>query len=220
MFGWDKDNKNGLFIAIPIHPSVGGASDLFNNALEKAQKPNMPIIIKKEFQFDIANARNLLVEQFLLTNCKYILFLDSDIIINENTILTLLSAIQEYNYHAITAVYFEKRGNLEPAIWHHSRVPTRRAAPYKLEELPCEIELCGMGCCLIDREVFEQTTDPWFRYTLHTLELPDDERISEDFYFAYVKMYKEFGERIFAIPHIVGHLGRCIVRGPNNITLI
>jgi len=218
MFGWDKKNYNGLNIAIPIHPS-SRVADIFYERLEQAQKPKNTIITK-EAQFGIDHARNILAEKFLMTDCKFILFLDSDILLNQDTIMKLINAYEETGYRCITAVYHEKRGMIEPAIWHHSGVPTQRGASYKVTELPSEIELCGMGCCLIHRDIFEQTEYPWFRYTLNTLELPDDERISEDFYFCYKKVYKEFGERPYAIPEIVGHLGRVIVKSPQEMILI
>ena len=168
--------------------------------------------------FDVAEARNELVRRFLQTSCTHLLFLDADIIIQKDTITRLL----QLQLPVVSAAYREKKGGLNLQAYHHSEVPWRRDPQVEYREGEVvEAELVGLGCLLVERWVFERTEYPWFRFTLHDDSLPDDERIGEDFTFAYTTCYKKLGIRPKVATGIkVGHLGRAIVFDKNDVRLI
>jgi len=220
MQAWELEpvRQASVFCGMPLAPSHPYVHHKVIEALLTAQKPPGGFQWAFCANFDVAEARNILVKQFLRTSCTHMLFLDSDIIIQPDTIVKLLQCRKP----VVSAAYFEKRGGMSMQAYYHSEVPWRRdpQVEYRDGEL-VEAELIGMGCVLIERWVFEKTDYPWFRYTLHDENLPDDERIGEDFTFAYTTCFKKLGIRPYVATGVkVGHIGQAVVWGKGDVRLL
>ena len=219
MMAWENFNidKYSLLVGIPIHPSVPMLAPEFLFSMIESIKPSISSIeTNREWEVDVS--RNQIVEKFLTTGYSHLLFLDSDIILQKDTILRLFS----HNQPVVSGLYFEKGGTMQSAAWFHSRVPWKRAAPIEIKEdsVLVPAELIGLGVCLIQRDVFLKMKKPWFQFTLNRTDLPDDERISEDFYWSWM-LYKQLGIHPLVDVHArVGHLGRAIVQGPGQATFL
>jgi hypothetical protein len=145
-----------------------------------------------------ALARNMLVEQFLETDCQHMLFLDSDAWITRGTLLRLLS----WEQPVVGALCFSVSRPAMPTVFrgwtdidscecrvgvHEVRawIVARREmwtnGPMVLSPRPddalLKVDATGAHCLLVHRSVFETVEPPWFE---SHAEKP---RVGEDFYF-------------------------------------
>jgi len=164
-------------------------------------------------------ARNELVQIALENDHSWIFFMDSDIILNRNAVLTLLS-------HRLPVVSGLYRAKKRDGFYWCAYVETELEINGKKEKrfLPIEswntriikVDLVGAGCLLIHRDVFKivrKNTDlPFFLWTkgrsekeLDKLGVPKELRgMSEDFYFCrLIKLYGGFN--IYVDTAVIGH---------------
>jgi len=232
MASWDQYTleTKSLFIGIPVHPSISQLPLSFWMSLMNAVKP-VKFQLSINTEFEIGTARNSIVREFLNSGFSHLLFLDSDIVLERDTILRLMSHAKPL----VSALYFTKGGAMEPAAWFHSKVPWKRDAPVIKQVEPrkfvhtktnepvkglVEAELLGMGCVLVERSVFERSEQPWFYYSMADENMKDEDRISEDFYFCYSKLYKKLGIKpLLDTKAIVGHMTKAIVVGTGQVNL-
>ena len=74
-----------------------------------------------------------------------------------------------------------------------------------------QVDVTGMGCCLIDLKVFKDVPKPWFYW-----ESGDD--ISEDFYF--LQLAKKYGYTTHVFTDVrLSHLGNLKVRSDGTIVM-
>lgn len=114
----------------------------------------------------ITYSRNYLATQFLKTQCEYLLFLDSDIIIQDPTFIDKLletSKIADivggaYMIKGATNEYVA--ANVVDEIHGVLKMYQRKKAG-ELKE-PELVDAVGTGIMLIKRKVFETLEDPWF----------------------------------------------------------
>jgi hypothetical protein len=86
-----------------------------------------------------------------------VLFLDSDMMPPADMLVKLV----EHDKPIVSALAFKRVPNYEPCIF--KKVSDTEAEIY--HDYPkglIEVEACGMACCLIKREVFENIPGPWF----------------------------------------------------------
>ena len=116
----------------------------------------------------IDRVRNNLVEEALKEGCTHVLFLDSDIILEPDSVLRLLW----HRFPIVSGVYPDRggRGN----AWKDGK-------NCWVEKGSIIVDECGMGCCLIDSRVFERVPAPWLSYDYDSLHAP--EAPSEDISF-------------------------------------
>ena len=166
----------------------------------------------------IAVARDILVNQALQENCDYILFVDTDVIFeyptDPNSALSTLHQCMNKDPNSrdgkiVSALYRAKQKvGFNNAIWMKANVsgfiPVQQWTGNWIE-----IDVAGLGCCLIDTIVFKNTERSWFRW-----ELQDDQ--SEDFYF--FRLAKKNGYNIHAYTDVkLSHLGSLKVKSDGNI---
>lgn len=138
----------------------------------------------------------------VLTNKEYdaVLFLDSDMMPPADLIPKLVA----HNKPIVSALAFKRTEPYYPCIF--SKIGPKEATVYL--DYPrglIPVEACGMACCLIKREVFEQIPQPWYFPT------PD---LGEDL--AFCLRAKEAGIPIYADTSvIVGHVGTNVVGEKN-----
>lgn len=170
----------------------------------------------------IDNARNMLVDQFLKTDCEWAFWIDSDMVLPKETLVQLYKVAQEKNSKMVTGVYYQRVGKHWPVLWNRSpetengkkiRHQNEEAAktnkylgaftmPGPECKYPFKVHAAGFGCTLIHREVFERMEKPWFKFIKGVC--------SEDFYF-FVEA-QELGYELWADPSLeIGHIGEAPV---------
>jgi len=136
-------------------------------------------------QHPISKARQLAVEEFLKDkNNSHLLFLDDDTIPPIDLIPRLLN-----HKKLVVSGWYLFRRNKQPSLfkregegWVIYDVETMNKSKTDL----ISVDGIGMGCCLIDRKVFEVIKPPYY------LEM---DGVGEDLYFS--KKVKEYGMEIF-----------------------
>ena len=112
------------------------------------------------------SAENQVVRDFLADESLTHLFLtESDMLLPDATIPKLI----EVHQPMVSGVYFLRNGNGQPCLYKRSLA--LKGNPYGQSPVtlfplnrPFELNGCtGLGCLLVERQVFENTTDPWFQ---------------------------------------------------------
>jgi GT2 family glycosyltransferase len=116
--------------------------------------------VLREVGLYIDDNRNALVQKFLKhTQSKYLLFLDTDIEFTPQTIYRLYDLAEAGKLPILSAMYVSHiiDGKLRP-VWFvkgpESHGGVQNIGQFNSNSL-CELAACGMGCCLIRRDVFE-----------------------------------------------------------------
>lgn len=167
----------------------------------------------------IAVARDILVNQALQSDCDFILFLDTDVIFEYPTDpnFALSSLYQVINKDPnskdgkiVSALYRAKQKvGFNNAMWTKASVSGYIAVQQWTGNW-IEVDVAGLGCCLIDTRVFKNAERPWFRW-----ELKDD--ISEDFYFYRLAKKNGYNTHIFTDVKL-SHLGGLKVKSDGTVT--
>ena len=120
----------------------------------------------------VDEARNMIVEYALSKpECSHVFFLDDDVIIPPHTLITLLA----HERPIVSGLYFGKSDAPQPLL-----LGAPGTGP-KTDWTPGDVVECyghGMGCTLIDTEVFRVVESPWFKTTEG-----DEGTQTEDLYF-------------------------------------
>lgn len=140
-------------IAIPCVNTL--PIDFVTSLLKIVNSDTTTLFIQNSLIYD---ARNQAVDIAINNGFDYLLFLDSDMIVNENTLLMLMRNRE----NIISGLYVERRG--EHRITAYDNVKTRaifrspNADNITLDSDTClrEVEGIGMGCCLIKVECLKQ----------------------------------------------------------------
>jgi len=186
-------NLSRTKIAVAI-PFVKPVSMRWALSLRLLQIPCQHIFIITS-QYDIAEARESLVKDALESDCTHILFWDSDLRVEPDALLKLLS----HDYPACSAYYWSKKGCAACWIEEDGKfTPVNPGA-----DLPPSFfaDFVGFGFCLLDLELFKMLERPWFVYQreLHE-EIPPvftrSEILSEDAYFCLKRLRDELGIRV------------------------
>lgn len=147
----------------------------------------------------IDKARNLLVSKMLNEGYEWILFIDSDMTFDPDTLTHMLSL----NKPVVTAMCFKRVEPYTPCFYSEVNATDTGVTltPYEIDDIPAEpfqVEACGAACLLIRREVFETLKWPWFF-------MPPF--YGEDIYFC--SQLKKAGIPIWVDPApLIGHLER------------
>jgi len=121
-------------------------------------------------------AREKIVKSFMKRDFQWLFFLDSDIHIQPDTIMKMISK----KLPILSGLYYTRYPPIQPVCWRITE-RGREVIPFKLGDV-VEAEAGGSGCLLIHRSVFERILPPYFRWTLG-LKSERLEGMSEDFYF-------------------------------------
>jgi len=170
-------------------------------AFKDLQLPTYRRYLNKGYPWDVA--RETMTRQALKAGCKYLFYVDSDVIMNDPlTFLKLRQVMDERNLPIVSGLYYAKKTPPIPAAWIYGPTQGRNIVfnPIDNEKMKeyiannnlLEVSVVGLGCCLVRKDVFERLEQkfperPFFRWGLeHTdkeLELYDNFRTSEDFNF-------------------------------------
>jgi GT2 family glycosyltransferase len=149
-------------------------------------------------------SREKLVEAALKAKTDYILFFDSDQILQPDTI-DRMAAHLENGEDIVTTLIFRKDPPFHPCIFDTQKELSNRQIAltyYDVESAdltkPFYVESCGLGCCMIRAEIFNKIPQPWFLPRPYT---------GEDISFMY-EAVANHGYKILCDPTIeIGHYG-------------
>lgn len=147
-------------------------------------------------------ARNEIMKKFLDTDFNYLLFIDSDMIWEPDSLERLYALIQHPLVDIATGIYFTKGEPHLPVI----KKLDLDAGCYNIYiswgNQPFEIDGAGMGFMLIKRKVIETMKPPYCTW---------DGGFAEDLNFC-LKVKKDCGFKIWAEPLVkLGHIGYKII---------
>lgn len=149
-------------------------------------------------------SRDNLVEAAIRAQADYIMFLDSDQIIYEDTIDRLAKYLDN-GEDIVTALIFRKDPPYQPCIFCEQIELENKQISLKYYDVenedltkPFYVESCGLGCAMIKLDIFKNIKQPWFLPRPYT---------GEDISFMWEARQK--GYKILCDPTIeVGHIGQ------------
>ena len=127
------------------------------------------------------HARNQAVAMFLNSPCRYLFFLDTDVVAPRDAVLRLMS----HDLPIVSGVYYRRSPPIGVPVvqkplgnWMHLTPHTGLV----------EADVVGAGCLLLRRDVLEKIPAQrqgkhWFDWRVDAINLPPGERLSEDFTF-------------------------------------
>lgn len=154
----------------------------------------------------VAMARNNIVDQFLKTKATHLLFLDADMVFDANVLERLYSADKDI----IGEMYVRKSFPHLPTpgikhVTEDNGVMFEVIYDWSGREPLFRVDVLGMGCTMIRREVFEKISFPWFEF-VQTESGDKVEFIGEDYSFCLDAQDVGFG--VWAIKGgEIGHVG-------------
>lgn len=169
-------------------------------------------------------ARSTLVDNALNIGVDYIFFFDSDMIFEQpsdaNTSLSMLYQVINKDPNSkegkiVSGLYRAKqKQSFDFAAWLDA--PNGAQGFVSISKSTwtgnwLEVDVCGLGCCLIDIRVFKNIPKPFFRW-----EMNGD--ISEDFYFN--KLAKKYGYSTHVFTDVkLSHLGMLKIKSDGSFIM-
>lgn len=167
----------------------------------------------------IHSARNWLSKEFLSTDCEWLFWMDSDMILEARTLYVMMAYAKRLDAKFLTGIYYQRMGAHRPVLGVNKATSLNGKANLKLEDdysfvpvavsenatAPFQVDMTGFGCVLLHRSVYENLKYPYFRFLFN--EDKPESYISEDTYFC--AKVRKAGISIYAIPELrCGHLGQ------------
>ena len=198
-----------IFIGLPIFNFINSNVKDNQDAFFKNSKHE--IHCEQVVGASAENARSMLIERFLKTDCEYFLNLDADIIFLHDSLYDPLDILISANKDIVGGIYVCKKPPYLPVFR-----PLKLQKIYEEEgkfpddykfEMPkelFEVQWMGNGFKLVKREVIEKVKE-----MIKCPNLPmiyKDEYVSEDW--AFDQRARELGYSVWAHPEInLGHVG-------------
>jgi len=109
---------------------------------------------------EVCEARTGLVEGLKDLNAEYILFIDTDTHVPYDCVNKWFMEMKKTDKKIITGFYYGKKEPSEPILYKEIG-----AGPWYDVEPQGYVKVggAGLGCCMIDMEVFENMEKPWFK---------------------------------------------------------
>lgn len=155
----------------------------------------------------IATARNNCALKAMERDCKYLIFIDDDVLIPDYAMKLLLYQMEQNDdWDAITGVYVTKTTPPEPLIF--AGEPGDASGPFwdwrMGETFP--IWGAGLGCCVIRVSAFEKIKEPYFAF-VQSSDGVNSQNEGEDLYF--FRLLHEAGGKVMCNGSVLcGHMDR------------
>lgn len=160
----------------------------------------------------ICEGRNYVVQQFLQSGLEWLWFLDTDVEFAPDTLDRLLEATKDGERKIVSAPYWTEDENGPFVVWYRLDPEGFRAYAEIPESGVVQLAACGMGCCLIHRDVFASMVkdrhnpdDPWVWFSHDLVEMATGPiRAGEDFSFclrAYKRGFPTYGVTDIRVDH-------------------
>ena len=209
--------RTKILIAVPTFETI--YPDTYKSIWE-VDKDGLDVAFDSVRGYDVATARNRIAQMALDLNMDYVLMVDNDVVLPKNALKTLLEDAREVNlgfyahrdtdnvYRGKTCICkLKKPDGTEyyhyPLESEYSAEEMRKMA--EAGEGKIEVHGGGMGCALIQTEVFQTAGYPWFDW----VNYGDANRgmLSEDLYFC--SLCRASGIKVYADVRVgCGHLLR------------
>lgn len=165
-----------IFVAIPTFENI--LPDTFR-AIYNMKRGDNDVTFDFVRGYDCARARNIIAKRAMDEGFDHVLMIDSDIVIPEDALLCML----EYPAEVVLGCYPHKNTkNHEVELFKLGQPDFVTRFTY--DELPVDfprmsVKGGGMGCALIQTDVFKKLKFPWFNYKIYN----SGSVLSEDLYF-------------------------------------
>ena len=192
-------------ICIPLYNQVPSVffKSFMNFFVNVAQKYKIQYFLVDSTAVDVA--RNVLVDNFLKSECSHLLFLDSDMVLPPNLVDVLIKHDKDF----VSALYVLRKAHRP--CYRFKQEDGHYKAPEKIEPNKLiEIDAVGLGACLIKREVLEKVDKENEGKPLFKMDYRNrTEILGEDAFFC--ELVKKAGFSIFVDTAILaGHFGGLI----------
>jgi hypothetical protein len=165
-------------------------------------------------------ARDILVNQALQSNCDYIFFLDTDMVFESpndpnvalNHLYQVINKDPSTKDGKIVGALYRAKQKVGFSFSMWTRAPNNIRGYTPIESWTgnwINVSVTGLGCALIDMEVFKNIERPWFRWEMN-------EEISEDFSFFELAKSRGFDTHVFTDVKL-SHLGGLKVKSDGTI---
>jgi len=149
-------------------------------------------------------SRENLAKAAINSNIDYLMFLDSDQVIQPDTVDRMAKYLDK-GEDIVTTLIFRKDPPYHPCVFSESEELPNRQISLKFYDIetadlskPFYVDSCGMGCMMMKVSVLKNMPEPWFLPRPYT---------GEDISFIYDAV-KKFGYKILCDPTIeIGHIG-------------
>jgi hypothetical protein len=213
-----------ILIAVPTFENI--YPDVFKAIYDLKKPEGTEFIFEFVRGYDCATARNAIVTKGQLHKADYILMIDNDVIVPEDTVVNFLDdpvdvCLGSYPHRDTDNIYrgrtcicklIDYEGNkyynypLESEYTAKELIILEESGEKKIQ-----IHGGGMGCAFIKTSVFEQIDYPWYDW----VNYGDNNRgmLSEDLYFC--EQCKRIGTPIYTdtrvrCKHILRHAQECV----------
>lgn len=153
---------------------------------------------------NIARNRNLSVEKARELKCKWIFWVDADVVIPAGTLVRMI----ERDLDIVSGMYFGKQVPYVPiaARFDRNQGKYQTLTEWPENQLLDDMDGVGGGCLFVKTAVFDKLLRPYFNFGVITHPSKDNEIIGEDFYFC--RQAKQEGFKIHLDTEIqCGHIG-------------
>lgn len=135
------------------------------------------------------HARNTAVETVLKHKFQWLLFIDDDVLFPADVFFRL----SRHNLDIVSGLYFRRNEPLFPVMLKTDGTQSSWVTKFTPNSV-LEVDMVGAGCLLINRKVLESIQKPWFEWLCDKDDLPQYEKVSEDF--AFCRKAKRSGFKI------------------------
>lgn len=142
-------------------------SDTNISNLNLIQHPaGMSAMLEEPYGFPVADARNFIVEKAIENNFDYLFFIDDDLIVPRNVLISLMEHLHN-GYDVASGFYYRKYKPIESCsmIEDEKKRPSRIEFDKIGETFDDVLVLCS-GCTLFKTEVFKRIEAPWYKEIL------------------------------------------------------
>lgn len=154
--------------------------ETFKSIYDLAKPPNSELNFQYFWGYNVEQVRNIMVSYCLRNRFDYMLSVDSDIILNHDTLQKLLNC-QDQTAAVSSGVYIQRKEGLKiPEVYvndPHTGGQNNISIEMVQQDAIIEVAAVGFGCCLVRKDVFERVGNPWFVY--HS-NIDFDKVVSED----------------------------------------
>lgn len=157
---WSSSNES-VSILVPTRETLHSQ---FTYSLANLVKLTTQMGVDINLFFDsstiLINQRENLVEQAIKSNSKWILWLDSDMMFPETTLLRLLRHEED-----LVGCNYMKRAFPFKSVSYKDTKDWESWIPIKYQDELEDAEASGLGCMLMKTAIFKSLSKPYFEYT-------------------------------------------------------
>lgn len=198
-----KEKITKILVCVPCFENI--EPDCFKSIYGLIRPENTIIQFDFVRGYDCARARNLMAQEAIDYDFDYILMVDSDIVLPRDALCNLLSNRKDVVYGWMKR---KRTQTGQTEIFTLGQKDFTNSNNLNIKDIiisdePLEIKGGGMGCTLINTNVFKTIKEKWFKY----VEYENGAILSEDNYFA--TMCVKYNYKLFLDTRVhCGHINK------------